>query len=285
MTWSSKSTYELGGLLWLNGQVQASENAQLSVSDRGFTLADGIFETILIEAGKPVWWQDHWDRLCAGAALLQITLPYTQAQLSAGLQELLSLTQLPHRCVLRLTLTRGVANYRGLWNPSETQHPTVLMTLNPWSAMPAQRLIVSKKTRRNGQSPLSAVKSLAYADHLIARQEALAQGATEAVLLDTQSRIACTTVGNLFVELDGCWCTPALNCGVLPGIARKHIVPSLHVQELALTEQDLARATRAFISNSLGITEVASIHNRSLAMGLPAQVQAQDQHLFDALEK
>jgi branched-chain amino acid aminotransferase len=286
----------LGERLWLNGCVQVAAQAAVSVSDRGLTLADGVFETILIESGQPVWWDAHWQRLCAGAQVLHISLPFTQQQVQAGLAQLpaqtdLTTTHVGHqalapnqqgreaqrfeRCVLRVTLTRGAATYRGLWNAQAAQKPTLLMTLSPWAAMPAQHLVIARQTCRNDRSPLSRIKSLAYGDNLLARQEALAQGASDAILLDTQSRIACTTVGNLFVEIDGRWFTPALHGGVLPGVARASILGCLQVVETELSEPDLAQVSRAFISNSLGLSVVASLQGRALLASLPHQLADQ----------
>jgi branched-chain amino acid aminotransferase/4-amino-4-deoxychorismate lyase len=121
---------------------------------------------------------------------------------------------------------------------------------------------------------------LAYGDQLLARQEALAAGASEAILLDTQARVSCTSVGNLFVEYKGYWCTPALNCGVLPGVARAHILNQLQAQEMVLRESDLAHVSRAFISNSLGLTPVTRIQGLELCRDLPPEVRSSGRSLF-----
>jgi branched-subunit amino acid aminotransferase/4-amino-4-deoxychorismate lyase len=250
--------------LWLNGRLVETGAAHVAPSDRGFLLADGVFETIRASAGEPLWLAGHLARLHAGAGLLGIPVPLSDDAIAAGLRDLVAANHLPDSAV-RLTLTRGPSARRGLWPPDEPATPTLLATVAPRAAPGPARLIFCGTTRRNEFSPLSRVKYLAYGDAILARREALATGATDAVLLNTSGNAACCTVGNIFVRLEDGWATPPLRDGPLPGLARARLLKAAGAQERTLTAADIAGAREVVITNSLGITPVSHLEGRALA--------------------
>jgi branched-chain amino acid aminotransferase len=164
---------------------------------------------------------------------------------------------------LRLTVTRGPAP-RGVLPPSSPS-PTVLMTAVPAGASPGTALIaVASVTRRNEHSPLSRIKSLNYLDSILARREAADHGADDAVLLNTQGRVAETTTANLFAVIDGVVVTPPVAEGALPGIARRLVLEALEVIERPLLLQELYRAEEIVLTNSLGVRPVAAVDGFAL---------------------
>jgi branched-chain amino acid aminotransferase len=250
--------------LWLNGRLVEASAAQIAPSDRGFLLADGLFETIRVSAGALLWLGDHLARLHAGAALLGIPAPFSDDAIAAGLRSLVEASGLADAAV-RLTLTRGPSSRRGLWPPDEPAAPTLLGSVAPLAAPAPARLIVCTATRRNEFSPLSGIKYMAYGDAILAKREALAKEATDAVLSNTRGNVSCCTVGNIFVRLDSGWVTPPLSDGPLPGLARSRLLARIGAQERTLPTRDLANAREAVITNSLGATAVTHLEGRALA--------------------
>jgi branched-chain amino acid aminotransferase len=249
--------------LWLNGSLLEASAAHIAPSDRGFLLADGVFETIRASAGELLWLDDHLARLRAGAGLLGIPVPAPNAAIAAGLRELLRVNDL-HDGAVRLTVTRGPSVRRGLWPPDEPAAPTLLGAAAPLAAPAPARLIFCGTTRRNEFSPLSRVKYLAYGDAILARREALAVGGTDAVLFNTGGNAACCTVGNIFVRDASGWATPPLNDGPLPGLARARLLKAISAQERTLTADDIADAREIVITNSLGVTVISHLEGRAL---------------------
>jgi branched-chain amino acid aminotransferase len=237
--------------------------AHIAPTDRGFLLADGVFETIRTSAGDLLWLDDHLARLRSGAGLLAIDVPLPDAAIATGLRELVHANGLPDGAV-RLTLTRGPSARRGLWPPDDPATPTLLGTVAPLAAPSPARLIFCTTTRRNALSPLSRVKYLAYGDAILAKREAIARGATDAVLLDTGGHVACCTVGNIFARSDSGWATPPLSDGPLPGLARGRLLKAINAQERTLTPGDISAARELIITNSLGITPVSHLEGRAL---------------------
>ncbi len=198
-------------LCWLNGRLLPPEQARLDPADRGFLLGDGVFETLRATAHL----DRHLARLREGAATLGIALPWPNPEIAAAATAVLG----GRDAALRITLSRGPAP-RGLLAPAGTQ-PTLLITAGPLPPpLPPARLIVARTTRRNEHSPLARIKSLNYLDSIIARQEAEAAGADDALLCNTAGRIAEATAANVFVRHGRAWTTPPVADGALPGIAR-----------------------------------------------------------------
>jgi len=248
--------------VWFNGAFLDAQDAHLSIADRGFTLADGIFETLLGIGERPVWLAEHLSRLRDGASQLGLHLAFDDQALEAAVIELLRRNGFA-RSALRITLTRGLAAKRGLW-VDDPSSPTLLITCAPSVASGPQRVVIARTTRRNEHSPLSRIKSLNYGDNILARREALARGATDALMLNGQGHVVCATVGNLFARIGGQWITPPVSDGILPGIARGKILSRMDVKQVSLSESDLRAADAAFISNSLGSVDVGEVDGEKL---------------------
>lgn len=248
---------------WLNGRLVA--DATLSASDRGFLLGDGVFETMRTAGSKVLWLSDHLARLRDGAALLGIPVAPSDEEISAGLTDLVAASGFDHGA-LRLTLSRGPSPARGLPPPAEPT-PTLLATVAKLvPSIPSVSLIVAGSTRRNQASPLSRLKSLNYGDNLIARREAIARGADDAILLNTTGHVASATVACLFMRLDGRWVTPPIADGVLPGLARKRLIPMLDAVEASVHELSLPNVEFMVLANSLGLSVALSLEKRGLVV-------------------
>lgn len=258
--------------IWLNGRLMPAAEGRVDPADRGFTLGDGLFETIRIKDGLPRHLPRHLDRLTAGVELLRLPLPYSAADLTDAMAALIGAAGVADG-VLRLTLSRGTGA-RGVLPPADAQ-PTLLMTVAPAAHMTAPvSAIVARSTRRNEHSPLSRLKSLNYLDSILARQEAAERGADEALLLNAAGRLAESSVANLFLSVGGRLLTPPLADGALPGIRRALILERHGAEEAPLTPEDLARADEALLTNSLGLRPLVAVDGHSIGSGSPGPVLA-----------
>ena len=247
-------------LVWLNGKLQDVSEARIAPQDRGFTLGDGLFETLRVASGVVLHLERHLARLAAGAAVLRLAVD--ESLVRRAVSELLAAVQ-PDSAALRLTLSRGEGP-RGLLPPPEARL-TMLATLAPLSApLGAASIIVARSTRRNELSPLSGIKSLNMLDNLLARLEAQAVGADDALLLNSRGQVTESSIANILVQRGTELLTPPLADGVLPGITRALLLERLPVREVSLTESDLAQAEGILLTNSLGLRAVAQLEGRSL---------------------
>jgi branched-chain amino acid aminotransferase len=249
-------------IVWLNGALCDADAARIEPTDRGFTMGDGLFETIRAMNGVPARLPRHFARLREGAGVLGLPVPHDDIVLERALREVLAPNALGD-AVLRLTLTRGPAA-RGVL-PQVISTPTLSITAAPLPApLPPARVIVSQVTRRNAFSPLSRVKSLNYLDSILARLEAGRAGADDALLLNTQGDLAEATAGNVFLWVDGALLTPRIEDGALPGICRAVLLETHRITECRIPEHLIDQAQAGFLSNSLGLRSLSHIAGRQL---------------------
>ncbi|RAK58276.1 4-amino-4-deoxychorismate lyase [Phenylobacterium deserti] len=234
--------------------------------DRGFTLGDGLFETVLWADGTLRRLDRHLARLTAGCEALGLPAP-DLATAEALMQQAVADAELgDRRAAVRLTLTAGVGG-RGLDRP-EAISPEMVATAAPAPPAGGSARLITAITRRNEGSIASRWKTLAYMDNVLARREARAAGADEALMLNNAGEIACASAANLFwVEDDGRLCTPALECGALAGITREAVLAlDWEVAEVRAPNSVLSTARHVFLTNSLiGLRTVAELDGRALA--------------------
>ena len=235
--------------------------------DRGLLLGDGLFETILAEGGELHSFEAHLDRMTRGCSVIGIAPPDPAAARAAAVACLAEADLTGARAAVRLTWTAGAG--RGLDRPAGARGRLIVQAF----ASPARDQPVRLATvplRRNETSPLSRIKSLSYLDNVLARRQALAMGADEALLLNGRDEVACAAAANLFWVREGRLFTPALRCGVLDGIVRGRVIGAaramgVEVVEAADPASALQAAEGVFLSNSLiGVRPVASIDDRAL---------------------
>lgn len=274
-------------ILWYQGTLRPVEAVGIDPADRGFLLADGLFETMRARDGRVLWLERHWERLSQGAALLGIPLPVDAPGLAVAARELLLVNGFARgEAALRLTLTRGPGP-RGLV-PPERPTPTVVLAAfpPPERASPARAILI-KGVRRNEHSPTSRIKSLSYLDQVLALREAMAAGGDEALLCNTAGRLVCASAANLFLVIEGRVWTPSVGEGALPGVTRAVLLErarrkGLIVVEATLPVHLLARADEIFTTNALrGVRPVASVDGRTLASPCPGPLT---RHLQELLE-
>lgn len=257
-------------IIHLNGRLLATAEARIDPTDRGLTLGDGLFETLRARDGGILRLSRHLRRLRAGAAVLGLDVPNSDRDLERFLAETLAANGLEDG-VLRLTLTRGPSG-RGVL-PRGSSVPTLMITASGYDAAPGPAsAVIATVTRRNEHSPLARCKCLNFLDNILARQEAEKLGADEALLLNTTGRLAEASAANLFVVLGGALLTPPVADGALPGVMRADVMERLGARECPLAPEDLARASEAFLTNSLAIRPLTRVDGVPLADGSPGPV-------------
>jgi branched-chain amino acid aminotransferase/4-amino-4-deoxychorismate lyase len=241
----------------------------IAPDDRGFTLGDGLFETVLAEDGRLQHLDAHLDRLAVGCEVLGLPAPdhaEAERRMLVALADGLDGT----RAAVRLSLTAG-AGGRGLDRPDPLR-PFMVATAAPAPKPQTPARLVTSSVRRNDQSPASRLKSLAYLDNVLARAEARAAGADEALMRNTRGEVACAAAANLFWIEGGRLLTPALACGVLAGITRARVLAAarrleIEVAEVRAAPDALDTAQAIFLTISLvGLRPVESLDGRTVAM-------------------
>ncbi len=257
--------------VYLNGKFVPEAEATVSVFDRGFLYGDGLFETVRLYAGKPFRWPQHLRRLRQGAAFVGITLAPTDDELTRVVAELVARNSLAE-CLLRIALSRGIGP-RG-YSPKGADSPTLAMSLH---ALPAQttRALPAWKTvtsiyRVAAGDPVLMIKSAGKLLNVLARAEAEARGADEALLVNTNGHLTECAAGNLFWIEGGTVCTPPLEAGLLDGVTRGLVLEicrglKIPVELKLAAPGALFTADGVILSNSaVEIVEVVELDGRPL---------------------
>ena len=253
-------------IIWLNGALLPAARAGISTADRGFTLGDGLFETLRLHGGAALDVPAHFARLAAGAALLRLPLPFDATEMATMLARTAAANGLQEGG-LRLTLTRGPGP-RGLL-PPELPTPTMLITAFPVAEPRPVSAIIARGITRDAASPLCRIKSLNYLPNILARLEAQERKADEAIMLNHAGMVAGASIGNVLVRVGGLWLTPPLADGALPGIRRARLLAAGLVREAPIDQDTLQKAAALCISNVLALRPVIALEGAALpAVGL-----------------
>lgn len=251
-------------IAWRDGEW-IEDGDVLPADDRGLTLGDGLFETLLAVEGGLAHAALHFRRLAASAAALGLPPPPEANRLVAVARESLARNRLDRgRAAVRLTLSAG-RSARGLArDPSAAARLLVTASPAPEAGTPVRLATVS--VRRNPTSPASRHKTLSYIDSVMALREAHQADADEAVMFNTHGRPACAAAANLVFRIDGEMVTPPLSEGVLAGTTRTRLLEALpEMVERRLTRTEAWRADALVLTNALrGIRPALSWDGRDL---------------------
>jgi branched-chain amino acid aminotransferase/4-amino-4-deoxychorismate lyase len=237
--------------------------------DRGLLLGDGLFETILFKQGRAVLWDAHLARLTRGCVVLGLPSPDADVLRDEAARAVRQAGLDGARAAVRLTWTAGGGG-RGLERPNAPA-PRLIASAAAAARPTTPAALITSSVRRNAFSPTSRLKTLSYLDNVLARREALAAGADEAVMLNGEGRLACASAANLFWIADDRLYTPSLACGVLDGVLRAQVLAAADalaapVHEVEAQPSVLQQAQALFITNSLiGLRPVARLDCRAFA--------------------
>ena len=213
MTQSSSSP---GQAVWLDGALVKPADATVSVFDHGFTVGDGVFETLKLTGGKPFAITRHLDRLERSAAGLGLNVPLGRARLRAAIEEVIAAAG-PEAGRMRITLTGGPAP---LGSDRGTQPPTLVIVAMPVTPWDPDTVAVTVPWPRNERSAVAGLKTTSYAENVVALAEAAKVGATEAIFANLAGNLCEGTGTNVFAVFGDRLVTPPLLAGCLAGVTR-----------------------------------------------------------------
>jgi branched-chain amino acid aminotransferase len=258
--------------VFLNGRFVPESEAMVSVLDRGFLYGDGLFEAVRVANGRAFRWDAHLERLKRGADYVSLRLPCTEEALRDWVGELILRNEL-REGLLRVVLSRGVGP-RG-YSPRGATEPTLVMTVHPLPPQSADRAaawsLVTSRMRLPANEALAQFKTCNKLPQVLARAEADAAGADEALLLNTDGHIVESSSGNLFWVADQHVCTPPLASGILAGVTRSIILElcielGIQTRQAPIAPVELAQTDGVFLSlSTMGVAEAVSLDGRDLS--------------------
>ncbi|MEU9327303.1 aminodeoxychorismate lyase [Streptomyces canus] len=262
--------------IWLDGGLQDTETARVSVFDHGLTVGDGIFETLKTVDGRPFALTRHLDRLTLSARGLGLPDP-DHDEIRRACAAVLEANPVPLGR-LRITYTGG----RGPLGSDRGEHgPTLVVALGESAPRSDSTAVITVPWTRNERGALTGLKTTSYAENVVALARARADGASEALFANTVGQLCEGTGSNVFVVLDGDIHTPPLASGCLAGITRALTVQWTGAKETDLPLDVLERADEVFLTSTL--RDVQAVHRvdaRELP-GAPGPVTAKAMRIFE----
>lgn len=270
--------------VFLNGEYMPETEARIPVLDRGFIFGDGVYEVIPVYGGNLFRFEEHLQRLQNSLDALRILNPLTAEEWKQTLTELIKHNNGGDLSVY-LQVTRGSAE-RDHAIP-ENPTPTVFAMCNPLKPLPNEII-------ENGVSAITLddirwlrchIKAISLLPNVLLRQEALDQGAAEAILI----RDGLATEGaasNLFAVVGGVITTPPKSPMLLPGITRDLVLElakdnDLPCQEKDISLEDLRQADEIWLTSSTKeILSVTRLDGQSVANGKPGPLYQQAMALY-----
>ncbi|MFJ9717952.1 aminotransferase class IV [Streptomyces sp. NPDC101213] len=262
--------------IWLDGGLQDSESARVSVFDHGLTVGDGIFETVKAVHGETFALTRHLDRLTRSARGLGLPDPDLD-EVRRACAAVLAANPMPLGR-LRITFTGG----HGPLGSDRGEHgPTLVVALGGTGRRPDSTATITVPWTRNERGALTGLKTTSYAENVVALARAHRHGATEALFGNTVGRLCEGTGSNVFVVLDGEIHTPPLASGCLAGITRELTVEWTGAKETDLPLDVLEHADEVFLTSTLrDVQAVHRVDDRELP-GAAGPVTAKAMRVFD----
>ncbi len=269
-------------IAYVNGRYLPHTRAMVSIEDRGYQFADGVYEVCEVRGGHLVDERRHMARLARSLGELRIERAMSPAAMAIVLRETVRRNRVRDGIVY-LQITRGVARRDFPFPPASTK-PSVVVTARSndfarLEEMAAEGIAVVTVPDIRWQRV--DIKSVALLPNVLAKQAARDRGAREAWLVDAQGRVTEGASSNAWiVSRDGKLITHPIGRDILAGVTRSVVVDVLKVQGLAFEERafsvDEAYAAReAFITSaSQTVLPVVSIDGKPVGNGAPGLVAA-----------
>ena len=246
--------------IYIDGKFYEKEDAKVSVFDHGVLYGDGIFEGIRAYNGRIFRLEDHLQRLADSAHSILMKLPMTVKEIERAIIETVRLNNLKD-AYIRLVVTRGVGDL-GLDMRKCKQGSTIFIIADSIELYPEEfyekgLTLVTSSIRQKGLDQVTpGVKSLNYLANILARAEATAAGAQEAILLNETGHVSECTGDNIFYIKDGKIFTPPTSAGILIGVTRQVVLElcekklGIKVIERNFPRYDLYSADEVFLTGT-----------------------------------
>jgi branched-chain amino acid aminotransferase len=255
--------------IWRDGELLPAEKAHVPVWDHGFLYGDGVFEGLRLRSGRLYRPELHLERLADSGRILGLTPRYSAMELMSAVAQLTEANALSDAHV-RIIWTRGV----GMPGLDPRRCPTTSVTVLAYPFPPLLgstpvRLITSSVVRKSPHSVPARAKSLNYIDSVLAKLEANAAAADDALMLDAAGNLAEATGTNVFIVHRGTLFTPPTTAA-LPGITRRTVLElaerdRIQVSVGSMTLGDIYVADEAFLTGTAaGIVPVGEVDGRVL---------------------
>lgn len=266
-------------IAYVNGEYVPLTEAKVSILDRGFLFADGIYEVAAVLDGKLIDNESHLARLERSVGEIKLRLPESLERIQEIQKELVKRNNVANGLVY-LEVTRGADTGRDFAFPKNDVKPTLIMftsvkdIVNATSAKTGINVITVPDIRWSRRD----IKSVALLAQVLAKQAAAEAGASEAWMIEDGKVTEGGSSSCFILTQDDVIVTRQNGSEILPGCTRKAVVKlaeerQLRVEERAFSIDEALAAKEAFITSaSLFVQAVVAIDGKKVADGKPGPI-------------
>jgi D-alanine transaminase len=276
----------LDQIAYVNGSFVPLADAKVSVLDRGFLFADGIYEVAAVLEGKLIDNASHLARLERSVGEISLALPETTARIQEIQKELITRNNLVNGMVY-LEVTRGADTGRDFPFPKGVKPTLVMFT--------SVKDIINAPSARTGIGVITVpdirwarrdIKSVALLAQVLAKQAAAEAGAGEAWMIEDGKVTEGGSSSAFILTQDDVLVTRQNSSVILPGCTRKAVVAlaqerQLRIEERPFTIEEALAAKEAFITSaSVFVQAVVSIDGKIVADGKPGPIAGRLREIY-----
>ena len=266
-------------IAFVNGSFVSEAEATVSIFDRGFLFADGVYEVIAVVDGRFVDDGPHLDRLDRSLHEIQLQSPMPRAGLHDMLLELATRNAI-HEGLVYMQVTRGAAE-RDFAFPAVTT-PSIVAWARPLALVEHPRAVTGAAaiTVPDQRWARRDIKSIALLPQVLAKQAARAADAFEALMVE-DGHLSEGGSSTLFMVKDGVLVTHALDTAVLPGITRERTIAlaaahGITLHERSIATDELLTADELFITAATAfLMPIVRVNGTPIGDGAPGRVTMQ----------
>ena len=277
----------MDSIAYVNGSFVPLSEAKISILDRGFLFADGIYEVAAVLDGKLIDNASHLARLERSVGEIKLKLPETVDRITELQKELIARNKLVNGLVY-LEVTRGADKGRDFVFPKGDIKPSLVM-------FTSEKDIINAAAAKTGISVITVpdirwtrrdIKSVALLAQVLAKQAAAEAGAGEAWMLEDGYVTEGGSSSAFIVTKDDVIVTRHNSNEILPGCTRKAVVKlaeerQLRIEERPFTIAEALAAKEAFATSaSLFVQPVVAIDGKKVGDGKPGPMAARLREIY-----
>jgi branched-chain amino acid aminotransferase len=262
----------------INGVLAGPEDAKIPVLDHGLLFGDSVYETLRTYNGKPFLFSRHFARLEHSAGAVDLQLPWTKEKTLDEIRR----TLFAGECRIRLIVTRGVGDVAP--DIEACSAPTAIIIVVPLIS-PPERIyregveVVISSVRRS--SRFADIKSGSLIHQVLARREAKARRAYEAILLTAADKLSDGITSNIYILRGDKLLTPSRDAGIVEGITRGVVLNLAREMGIEIVEglfdlQEIEKADEMFLTSSTReVVPITQVEGKPVRNGRPGPVTLQ----------
>jgi D-alanine transaminase len=275
-------------LVYLNGEYLPIEQARISVLDRGFTFADGVYEIIPVFNGKILRPDEHLIRLANSLSSIAINNPCTSKEWRQIFSNLLADRTDDRNYSIYIQVTRGTGERNHIYDNELV--PTVLVMCNPVNERDYSHGVTAI-THEDIRWKYCHIKAITLLPGVLLKKLAKdTDGSFEAILI-REGLVTEGASSNVFMVSEGQIKTPAKDGSILAGITRDLLVNLLQdnvpcCTEQKITEQELRQADEIWITSStIGVVPVIMLDGMQVGSGKPGEIWKLANSIYESYKR